>query len=78
MSKKGGMVPGNTREFWKAKKCNDWTFIQYYNRLVDLAISQFEWQHLCGKIWPNCKNRWEISFGRKVRGRNSADCFSNK
>jgi hypothetical protein len=46
MSKKGGMVPGNTREFWNAKKCNDWTFIQYYNRLVDLAISQFEWINL--------------------------------
>lgn len=46
MSKKGGMAPGNTREFWNAKKCNDWTFIQYYNRLVDLAISQFEWVNL--------------------------------
>ena len=46
MSNKGGSVPSNTREFWKAKKCNDWTFIQYYNRLVDLCISQFEWINL--------------------------------
>lgn len=54
MSKKGGMVPGNTREFWSAKKCNDWTFLQYYNRLVDLAISQFEWINLP----PTCDRRF--------------------
>lgn len=54
MSKKGGMVPGNTREFWNAKKCNDWTFIQCYNRLVDLAISQFEWINLP----PTCDRRF--------------------
>lgn len=59
MSKKGGMVPGNTREFWNAKKCNDWTFIQYYNRLVDLAISQFEWVNLP----PTCDRRFlELSL----------------
>jgi hypothetical protein len=54
MSKKGGGAPGNTREFWNAKKCNDWTFIQYYNRLVDLAISQFEWINLP----PTCDRRF--------------------
>lgn len=54
MSKKGSMAPGNTREFWNAKKCNDWTFIQYYNRLVDLAISQFEWINLP----PTCDRRF--------------------
>lgn len=59
MSKKGGMAPGNTREFWNAKKCNDWTFIQYYNRLVDLAISQFEWVNLP----PTCDRRFlELSL----------------
>lgn len=54
MSKKGVRAPGNTREFWNAKKCNDWTFIQYYNRLVDLAISQFEWINLP----PTCDRRF--------------------
>ena len=54
MSKKGGPAPGNTREFWNAKKCNDRTFIQYYNRLVDLAISQFEWVNLP----PTCDRRF--------------------
>lgn len=39
-------TPKGDREFWSAKKCNDWTFIQYYNRLVDLCISQFEWINL--------------------------------
>lgn len=59
MSKKGDMAPGNTREFWNAKKCNDWTFIQYYNRLLDLAISQFEWVNLP----PTCDRRFlELSL----------------
>lgn len=59
MRKKGDMAPGNAREFWNAKKCNDWTFIQYYNRLVDLAISQFEWVNLP----PTCDRRFlELSL----------------
>ena len=46
--------PKGDREFWTAKKCNDWTFIQYYNRLVDLCISQFEWINLP----PTCDRRF--------------------
>lgn len=46
--------PKGDREFWNAKKCNDWTFIQYYNRLVDLCISQFEWINLP----PTCDRRF--------------------
>lgn len=46
--------PKGDREFWNAKKCNDWTFIQYYNRLVDLCISQFEWI----KLPPTCDRRF--------------------
>lgn len=46
--------PKGDREFWNAKKCNDRTFIQYYNRLVDLCISQFEWINLP----PTCDRRF--------------------
>ena len=46
--------PKGDREFWNTKKCNDWTFIQYYNRLVDLCISQFEWINLP----PTCDRRF--------------------
>lgn len=55
---KGGSIPaqspGGDRQFWNAKKGNDWTFIQYYNRLVDLCISQFEWVNLP----PTCDRRF--------------------
>lgn len=34
------------REFWQNTKLNNWSFMQYYNRLVELAISMFEWKNV--------------------------------
>ena len=34
------------REFWQSASYNNATFMQYYNRLVELAISMFEWKNL--------------------------------
>ena len=34
------------REFWESARFNNLTFRQYYNRLVELAISRFEWFNL--------------------------------
>lgn len=34
------------RAFWESSRMNNWTFMQYYNRLTELAISMFEWQNL--------------------------------
>lgn len=34
------------RDFWESGILNNATFIQYYNRLVELAISRFEWINL--------------------------------
>lgn len=34
------------REFWESARMNNLTFRQYYNRLVELAISRFEWINL--------------------------------
>lgn len=42
------------RPFWNSAKANNITFLQYYNRLTDLAISQFEWTNLP----PTCDARF--------------------
>ena len=42
------------RPFWNSAKANNSTFLQYYNRLTDLAISQFEWTNLP----PTCDARF--------------------
>lgn len=33
-------------EFWESAKMNNRTYIQYYNRLMELAISMFKWNNL--------------------------------
>lgn len=42
------------RPFWNSERTNNSTFLQYYNRLTDLAISQFEWTNLP----PTCDARF--------------------
>lgn len=34
------------RGFWESAAANDATFIQYYNRLVELSVAMFEWRNL--------------------------------
>lgn len=34
------------RQFWESGALNNATFIQYYNRLTELAISMFEWKNV--------------------------------
>lgn len=34
------------RMFWESAKFNNWSFKQYYNRLVELSVSMFEWKGL--------------------------------
>lgn len=34
------------RQFWESAMLNNGTFRQYYNRLVELAISMFEWKNV--------------------------------
>lgn len=36
----------NKRDFWESAALNNATFRQYYNRLVELSISMFEWKNL--------------------------------
>lgn len=39
-------------QFWESAKFNNATFLQYYNRLTELAISMFEWINLPESIDP--------------------------
>lgn len=34
------------RKFWESASSNNASFIQYYNRLMELSISMFEWENL--------------------------------
>lgn len=34
------------RQFWESAKYNNWSFRQYYNRLVELSVSMFEWKNV--------------------------------
>lgn len=38
------------REFWQSARTNNATYLQYYNRLTELAISMFEWKNLPDSI----------------------------
>lgn len=42
----------NKRNKWESAYLNDRTYIQYYNRLTELAISMFEWKGLPDTIDP--------------------------
>lgn len=39
-------------QFWESSKMNNGTFLQYYNRLVELSVSMFEWENLPESIDP--------------------------
>lgn len=36
----------NNRKFWESAAANDSTFIQYYNRLMEMAVTRIEWKNL--------------------------------
>lgn len=40
------------RQFWESAGMNNGTFKQYYNRLVELSISMFEWKNLPSTVDP--------------------------
>lgn len=39
-------------EFWESGLMNNRTYIQYYNRLVELSIAMFEWKNLPDSVDP--------------------------
>lgn len=40
------------RQFWESVRSNDRTYIDIYNRFVELAISMFDWQNLPDSVDP--------------------------
>lgn len=40
------------KQFWESSLLNNATFRQYYNRLVELSISMFEWKNLPDTVDP--------------------------
>ena len=40
------MKPQHNKQFWQSAKMNNYTYLQYYNRLTELSISMFEWKNL--------------------------------
>lgn len=40
------------KQFWESARMNNGTYRQYYNRLVELAISMFEWKNLPNTVDP--------------------------
>ena len=40
------MARKKDRAFWESARLNNFTYRQYYNRLVELAVSMFEWENV--------------------------------
>lgn len=40
------------KQFWESARMNNGTYQQYYNRLVELGISMFEWKNLPDTVDP--------------------------
>lgn len=54
------------REFWESQRMNDYTFMQYYNRFVEIATSMFEWKNLPDTIDPRYLELCLFTDGRAV------------
>lgn len=53
-------------EFWKSALMNNRTYIQYYNRLTELALSMFEWKNLPATVDPRYLELCLYSNGKAV------------
>ncbi len=54
------------REFWESAGTNNATWRQYYNRLVELSISMFEWKNLPDTVDPRFLELTLFSEGQAV------------
>lgn len=54
------------RQFWESASMNNATFLQYYNRLVELNVSMFEWKNLPESIDPRFLELVLFSDGRAI------------
>ena len=56
----------NNNEFWNSAILNNSTYVHYYNRLVELAISMFEWQNIPETIDVRYLELTLFRFGQAV------------
>lgn len=54
------------REKWESALLNNRTYLQYYNRLTELAISMFEWKNLPASVDPRFLELTLFSDGMAV------------
>lgn len=54
------------REFWESAKYNNYTYMQYYNRLVELSVAMFEWKGLPETVDPRYLELTLFSDGKAV------------
>ncbi len=60
------MKKQRNRNFWESAKSNNYTYLQYYNRLTELSISMFEWKNLPESIDPRFMELILFSDGMAV------------
>lgn len=60
------MAKRRSKTTWEAKYLNDKTYIHYYNRLTELAISMFEWSGLPDSVDPRFLELTLFSDGMAV------------
>lgn len=46
------MAKVKNRQFWESATMNNASFLQYYNRLVELSVAMFEWKNLPETVDP--------------------------
>lgn len=61
-----GKRNGANRQFWESARLNNFTYRQYYNRLVELAVSMFEWTNLPDSVDPRYLELALFSEGKAV------------
>lgn len=54
------------REFWESASMNNTLFLLYYNRLVELAVSMFEWKNIPDSIDPRYLELCLFSEGKAI------------
>lgn len=52
--------------FWDSSLMNNGTYLQYYNRLTELAISMFEWKNLPNSVDPRFLELTLFSDGQAI------------
>lgn len=66
MSRRNNPRRGVTSYFDTSALNNNWTYIQYYNRLMEIAMSMFEWKNLPDTVDPRFLEMTLLSDGMAV------------